>query len=72
MKFTDYAPSGSIQGSTNNLRQDGYQPVQNTKFGEVPRPKVDTIDLLWLGKSEYRTEEGEDAGGEGQRASHLD
>jgi len=46
--------------------------VHNTKFGEVPRPKVDTIDLLWLGESEYRTEEGEDAGGEGQKASHLD
>jgi hypothetical protein len=72
MKLTDYAPSGSIQGSSNNLRQDGYKPVQNTKCGEVPRPNVDTIDLLRLGESEGKTKKGEDAGSEGQEASHLD
>ena len=72
MKLTDDAPSGSIQGSTNNLRQDGYQPMQNMKFGEIPRPKVDTIDLLRLGESEGKTKKSENAGNEGQEASHLD
>ena len=37
---------------------------------DIPRPKVDAIDLLWLGESTSEGKKSVEANGEGQEASH--
>ena len=38
----------------------------------IPRSKVDTVNLLRLRESESRSKEREEAGSDGQKASHCD
>ena len=69
-EINDYAPSGSIQGSSTNLREVSDRPFRNGKPQDIPRSKIEAINLLRSGEGESESKESVEARNEGQETSH--